>query len=184
MDHESKMLAVDREIQGLEAELQSIQASLFSTGKSDAEIKIDKDIFIQSVLPVLAKAGWNGQETDVNALKNGLKKPTGLAAITLSSFPQTIGAWAIRNGQIEQYLLLYYDTTSVECAIIHPTTMSITTFKGLPNAVLWDTKARPTEGADYGIYVQAITSHLPATPPANPTASQTPTPATPPPPPL
>ena len=181
MDHESKMLAVDREIQRLEAELQSIQASLFSTGKSDAEIKIDKDIFIQSVLPVLAKAGWNGQETDVNTLKNGLKKPTGLAAITLSSFPQTIGAWTIRNGQAKHYLLLYYDKNSVKCAIIRPTTMLVTTFKDLPNAVLWDTKAQPTEDADYGIYVQAITNHLPTTPPTNPTTSQT---ATPPPPPL
>ena len=181
MDHESKMLAVDREIQRLEAELHSIQASLFSTGKSDADIKIDKNIFINLVLPVLGNAGWNGQETDVNTLKNSLKKPTGLAAITLSSFPQTIGAWTIRNGQIEQYLLLYYDITSVECAIIHPTTMSVTTFKDLPNAVLWNIKARPTQDADSGIYVRAITIHLPATNPTNPPPSQT---ATPPPPPL
>jgi hypothetical protein len=179
MDHESKMLAVDKEIQRLEAELQSIQASMFFTGKSDEEIKIDKDIFVNLVLPVLAKAGWNGQETDVNTLKNSLKKPTGLAAITLSSFPQTIGAWAIRNGQAKHYLLLYYDKNSVKCAIIRPTTMLVTTFKDLPNAVLWDTKSRPTEGADYGIYVQAITSHLPATNPTNP---QTPQTAAPPPP--
>ena len=67
MDHESKMLAVDKEIQRLEAELQSMHPSTFlATKKSDTDKTTDIAHFDAGVIPLLKEKQWKVTKSVMN----------------------------------------------------------------------------------------------------------------------
>jgi hypothetical protein len=177
MDHESKMLAVDREIQRLEAELHSIQASMFSSAKSEADKTTDTDHFNAGISPSLTNAGWTITITDAPALLGYLKAPEGVKDWLFGSTPQPIAAWTIARTGTRRHILLYYQKDNVKVAVIDPDTMSNDKFKELPTAGLWSTKGRPRPGADYTIYIDEIQKMLPTQTPQPPLLpTQTPPP--------